>query len=81
MIDSGSTNVCYGYRVHVKMLTGSTDGTTETISIPNCTITGYTVSLNADGVTEETLELSTNQTPLYSVGDNINNTLTSQAEF
>ena len=81
VIDSGSTNVCYGYRVHVKMLTGSTDGTTETISIPNCTITGYTVSLNADGVTEETLELSTNQTPLYSVGDNINNTLTSQAEF
>ena len=81
VIDSGSTNVCYGYRVHVKMLTGSTDGTTETISIPNCTVTGYTVSLNPDGVTEETIELSTNQTPLYSAGDNINNTLTPQAGF
>jgi hypothetical protein len=81
VIDSGSTNVCYGYRVHVKMLTGSTDGTTETISIPNCAITGYTVSLNADGVSEETIELSTQQTPLYSVGNNINNTLTPQADY
>jgi len=81
VIDSGSTNVCYGYRLHVKMLTGSTDGTTETISIPNMAITGYTVTLNADGVTEETLELSSNQTPLYSAGDNVNNTLTTQAAF
>ena len=81
VIDSGSTNVCYGYRVHVKMLTGSTDGTTETLSLPNMAITGYTVTLNADGVSEETLELSSEQTPLYSAGDNVNNTLTTQAAF
>jgi len=81
VIDSGTTNVCYGYRVHIKMLTGSTDGTTETISLPNMAITGYTVTLNADGVTEETLELSSNHTPLYSAGDNVNNTLTTQAAF
>ena len=59
----------------------ATDGTTATLSIPNCAITSYTVSLNADGVTEESLELTTNMSVLHSIGNNINNTLTTQAGF
>ena len=82
VIVSGTTNVCYGYRIHVQLKSGSaTDGTTETLSIPNCVITNYTVSLNADGVTEESLELTTNMSVLHSIGNNINNTLTTQAGF
>jgi hypothetical protein len=59
----------------------ATDGTTATLSIPNCAITSYTVSLNADGVTEESLEFTTNQSVLHSIGNNINNTLTTQAGY
>jgi len=81
VIVNGSTNVCYGYRIHVQLKSGAGAGTTETISIPNCCITGYTVGLNADGVTEETLEFTTQQSMLNSVGNNINNTLTPQAGF
>ena len=81
-IVSGTTNLCYGYRVHVQLKSGSaTDGTTETISIPNLTLTGYTVSLNADGVTEESMEFATQQPIFNSIGNNVNNTLTTQAAF
>ena len=82
VIVSGTTNVCYGYRIHVQLKSGSaTDGTTATLSIPNAAITSYTVSLNADGVTEESLEFTTNQSVLHSIGNNINNTLTTQAGY
>ena len=33
---------------------------TEVIAVPNCQLTGHTVSLNADGTTEETLEFMSN---------------------
>ena len=52
---SGSTGQCVaGYRVFVRMKDGA-----ETYIVRNSTIAGHTVSLNADGTTEETLELKT----------------------
>ena len=81
-IVSGTTNVCYGYRIHVQLMSGSAaDGTTETLSIPNCVVTGYTVSMSADGVTEESLEFGTQQSILHSIGNSVNNTLTTKAAF
>tara|TARA_R110000765_G_scaffold404923_2_gene501356 strand:- start:521 stop:1261 length:741 start_codon:yes stop_codon:yes gene_type:complete len=57
VLESGSTTLCcYGYRMHVR-LKDNTAG--EIITIKNLAMTGHTVSLNADGVTEETCEFST----------------------
>ena len=44
--------VGFGYRVFIQLKNG-----TEIFAVPNCCITGHTVTLNADGTTEETLEL------------------------
>ena len=57
--DSTSTNCTFGYRVFIVMKQG-----TEVIAVPNCTVTGHTVSLNADGTTEETLEFMSNIDPI-----------------
>jgi len=47
---------------------------------PNCVINGHTVSLNADGITEETMEFSTVQDMGYgSDGVNIDRTLTTRS--
>ena len=51
-------DVEYGYRVHVALKDG-----TEVISVPNCTVSEHGVSLNADGVQEETLEFQSHVTP------------------
>ena len=57
VLESGSaTATCYGYRLHVR-LKDNTAG--EIITIKNLAMTGHTVSMNADGVTEETCEFST----------------------
>ena len=57
VLESGSATLCcYGYRMHVR-LKDNTAG--EIITIKNLAMTGHTVSLNADGVTEETCEFST----------------------
>tara|TARA_R100000988_G_scaffold46883_1_gene23054 strand:- start:190 stop:996 length:807 start_codon:yes stop_codon:yes gene_type:complete len=42
----------FGYRVHLMLKTSG-----EVISFQNCCITGYSVSLNPDGIQEETIEL------------------------
>ena len=42
----------FGYRVHLMLKTGA-----EVMSFQNCCITGYSVSLNTDGIQEETVEL------------------------
>ena len=41
------------------------DGTNygEVITLTNCAITGHSVSVNADGTTEETMELTTSVMP------------------
>ena len=57
--DSTATNCTFGYRVFIVLKQG-----TEVIAVPNCTVTGHTVSLNADGTTEETLEFMSNIAPI-----------------
>ena len=84
VIENGSdpVNIGYGYRVHVQLLSGGTAGTTETMSIPNCMVSGYSVSLSPDGVDEETIEFSTQQSIKQgATGADINNTLTLQSMF
>ena len=53
--DSG--NITFGYRVFIQLSSG------ETISIPCMQVTGHTVTLSADGTTEETMEFSSHITP------------------
>ena len=53
----------YGYRVFLKL---KKDG--EVFTLPNCCITGHTVSLNADGTSEETLELMCYLAPTITAG-------------
>jgi len=84
VIENGSdpVNIGFGYRVHVQLLSGGTAGTTETMSIPNCMVSGYSVSLSPDGVDEETIEFSTQQSIKQGdTGADINNTLTDQSMF
>ena len=53
----------------------------EVIAIRNACIQDYTTSINPDGVTEESLELTTQQSILHSIGNSVNNTLTTKAAF
>ena len=53
----------YGYRVFLKL---KNDG--EVIALPNCCITGHTISLNADGTTEETMEFMCYVNPVITEG-------------
>jgi hypothetical protein len=48
----------FGYRLYVQLKSAN-----EVISIPNCVLADKSTSLNADGVTEETLTFSSNVTP------------------
>jgi len=48
----------FGYQIKVTL------SSTESMTIPNMQITGHTLSLNADGTTEETLELISQETPI-----------------
>jgi len=52
--EMNTDTVYYGYRVHIRMKDAA-----EVYTVRNAAITGHTVTLNADGVSEETLELST----------------------
>ena len=75
---------CYGYRVSLQFKTGTagSNSNEEVMCIKNCCITGYTTTLNADGVQEETLEFSSYQPAVYGVsGDKLNNTLTATGGF
>ena len=62
-INSGlaEPTVEYGYRVYVHL-----SGTSEVMSIPNCVVQGHSVTMNADGTTEETLELMSMVSPVVS---------------
>ena len=53
--DATSTNCTFGYRIFIVMKSG-----TEVVAVPNCTLTGHSVTFNADGTTEETIELVSN---------------------
>ena len=76
---SDTAKSCYGYRVALQLKTGTAGNTDneECICVTNCCLTSYTTTLNADGVTEETLEFMSYQPARYGLsGDEINNTLT-----
>ena len=62
--------VGYGYRVYVHL-----SGTSEVMSIPNCVVGAHTVSINADGTTDETLEFTSMVTPVVSGANYTDNTL------
>jgi hypothetical protein len=50
--------VNYGYRLHIQLKTSG-----EIFCLRNCTITGHTTSISADGVQEETLEFASHVDP------------------
>ena len=54
----------FGYQVKVHLATAGHAGAAEVFTVPHCQLTGHTVTLNADGTTEETLELMSQETPV-----------------
>ena len=58
-VSNGGTNVTYGYLVEITLR-----ATDEVFKVQNAVVTGHTVSLNADGTTEETLEFLSYEDPL-----------------
>jgi len=78
VVDAGTpANNQFGYRIHIQMKSG-----TELIAVPNCTIVGYSTTLGADSVQEETLEFSTQQTILQSTnGTDIDKVETLKAAY
>ena len=57
---SSTTLTCYGYRLHLRL---KDDTSGEIFTLKNAAMTGHTVSLNADGVTEETIEFTSSVAP------------------
>ena len=60
----------YGYRVYV--LLAGTSG--EKMTIPNCVVSSHSVSINADGTTDETLEFTSMVTPIISTARKVDAT-------
>ena len=61
---AGDANCCYGYRLHIVLKPFvSGDVTEEVFVVKNAVMTGHTVSLNADGVTEESIEFTSSVAP------------------
>jgi hypothetical protein len=62
----------YGYRVFLKL---KTDG--QVLTMTNCCIQSHTITVNADGITEETIEFMTYIQPIITAGttgtDNVTN--------
>jgi len=74
-----STVVEAGYRLFVVFKSGSAG---ETMAFPNCLIQGHTVSVNADGTTEQTMEFVTQQKALQGTsGDTFNVTQTTVGAY
>jgi hypothetical protein len=48
----------FGYQLKITLSSG-----VEVFTVPNCQITGHSVTLNADGTTEETMEFISQETP------------------
>ena len=73
------TTVQAGYRLLVVFKSGSAG---QIMEFPNCLIQGHTVSINADGTSEETMEFITQQTALQGPdGDTFNLTETVLADY
>ena len=62
VVESGTTADCvYGFRLHI-VLKSTISG--ELFTVRNATMTGHTVTLNADGTQEETLEFTSSVAPV-----------------
>ena len=55
----------FGYRVYIKLNSG------EVMSVPNCCVQSHSLTLNADGTTEETLELMSYIDPIIAAAVNV----------
>jgi len=55
----------YGYRVVLTL-----NGGVEVLTIPNCVVVSHGVTVNADGTTDETLELMSYVTPIIALAGN-----------
>jgi len=76
---NNSTTVQAGYRLLVIFKSGTTG---EIMEFPNCLIQSHTVSINADGTSEETMEFVTQQRALQGAdGDTFNLTETVLADY
>ena len=64
----GQPGVDFGYRVHVML-----NSSGEVLSFKNCTLSEYSTTLNADGVTEETLTFMSHVTPHINDGVDADN--------
>jgi hypothetical protein len=72
--DQVHANQNYGYRVHVQLKASE-----EIIAIRNACITDYTVNLNADGVSEESITFYSNVEPVFD--NSTYATLTAEADI
>ena len=70
----------FGYRAHLA-LNDDGSGEEEVISIPNMTFSEYSTTLNADGVTEETIEFMSTVKPLIANDGSFNKTDTALADI
>jgi len=61
----------FGYRLHLQLKSG-----TEIFTVRNACITGHTVSLNADGTSEETMEFMSYMDPAIGTASNVTPTTT-----
>jgi len=76
-LSGGTSNSIFGYRIHLRLKNGA-----ENYTVRNAMITGHTISINADGTQEETLELFSNVAPRLHTGSNtFDMTLTTQTEL
>ena len=67
--------VCYGYRVHVRLRDGdNASQNSQVFTVCNAAITGHSVTVNADGTTEQTMEFTSTVMPQQ-------NTSQSKGEF
>jgi len=57
-VPTGDNTLYFGYQLKITLSSG-----VEVFTVPHCQITGHTVTLNADGTTEETLEFISQETP------------------
>ena len=59
-----TAGVCYGYRVHVRLRDGDNASQySQVFTVCNAAITGHSVTVNADGTTEETMEFTSTVMP------------------
>jgi hypothetical protein len=61
-----TAGVCYGYRVHVRLRDGDGTAFGQVYTVPNCAITGHSVTVNPDGTSEETMEWTSTVMPQQS---------------